>query len=62
MSGVSETAELAEQARVRAGLLLVPGEHFAMPGYLRIGFGYHADKLEQALAKLEAFLPASAHA
>ncbi len=47
------TAALAEAARTRKNLLIVPGEQFAMPGYLRIGFGGHAGKLQQALARLD---------
>jgi aspartate/methionine/tyrosine aminotransferase len=62
ISGGGSTRELAELARQRAGILLVPGEHFAMPGYIRVGFGYGEEKLQQALAKLNAFLPAAARA
>jgi aspartate/methionine/tyrosine aminotransferase len=37
---------------VRAGqsVLLVPGEHFGMPGYLRFGFGNESAELREALA------------
>jgi hypothetical protein len=38
---------------VRKNLLVVPGEQFAMPGYLRIGFGGQAGKLQHALARLD---------
>jgi hypothetical protein len=62
VAGVRSTRELAELARQRASLLLVPGEHFAMPGYIRVGFGYSAEELQQALTKLSAFLPAVARA
>ncbi|MFX1368725.1 MAG: aminotransferase class I/II-fold pyridoxal phosphate-dependent enzyme [Promethearchaeota archaeon] len=34
-------------------LLLVPGEHFGMPEYLRIGFGYSADKLREGLRRFD---------
>jgi aspartate/methionine/tyrosine aminotransferase len=51
--GTGTTAELAEAARTRKNLLIVPGEQLGMPGYLRIGFGGHADKLHQALARLD---------
>ena len=51
--GKETTQELAESARVRKNLLIVPGEQFAMPGYLRIGFGGHADKLQKSLARLD---------
>jgi hypothetical protein len=52
-AGRGTTQELAEAARTRKNLLIVPGEQFAMPGYLRIGFGGHADKLQPALARLD---------
>jgi aspartate/methionine/tyrosine aminotransferase len=51
--GKGTTAELAEVARVRKNLLIVPGEQLGMPGYLRIGFGGHAEKLRQGLARLD---------
>jgi aspartate/methionine/tyrosine aminotransferase len=51
------TAELAQAARTRENLLIVPGEHFAMPGYLRIGFGGDAESLRRALARLDRVLP-----
>ncbi len=54
--GKGTTAELAEAARTRKNLLIVPGEQLGMPGYLRIGFGGHADKLQQALARLDELL------
>jgi aspartate/methionine/tyrosine aminotransferase len=54
--GKGTTGALAEAARSRKNLLIVPGEQFAMPGYLRIGFGGHADKLQQALARLDELL------
>ena len=52
----ANTGELAEAARARKNLLIVPGEQFAMPGYLRIGFGGNADKLKQALGRLDELL------
>jgi hypothetical protein len=37
-------------------LLVVPGDHFGMDGYLRIGFGPPVGELEEALGRLaEAF-------
>jgi hypothetical protein len=44
-----ESSQLAEAARARKSVLLVPGSQFEMENYLRIGFGYDADKLERAL-------------
>jgi hypothetical protein len=54
--GKGTTAELAEAARSRKNLLIVPGEQLGMPGYLRIGFGGHAEKLRQALVRLDELL------
>jgi aspartate/methionine/tyrosine aminotransferase len=34
-------------------VLLVPGEHFGMPEYLRFGFGYSAEKLRDGLGRLD---------
>jgi aspartate/methionine/tyrosine aminotransferase len=34
-------------------VLLVPGEHFGMPGHLRFGYGTELGQLEQALAESE---------
>lgn len=42
---------LVERVRAGQSVLLVPGEHFGMPGYLRFGFG---NELTELLAALEA--------
>ena len=56
LRGISTTAELAEVLRQRKGVLLVPGEQFGLAGYLRIGFGYAAGPLQQALARVDELL------
>ena len=33
-------------------MLIVPGDHFGMDGYLRIGFGDEAGYLREGLARL----------
>ena len=43
--------ELAERLRVEEGVLLVPGEQFGRPGYLRFGFGIERPELETALER-----------
>jgi len=48
--------ELVERVRAAQNVLLVPGEHFGMPGYLRFGFGNEAAELGHALAAAEAGL------
>lgn len=47
---------LAERLRVERSLLIVPGAHFDMPGYLRVGFGNERDELAEALVELDAGL------
>lgn len=51
-AGRRPTAELAELLREQRGVLLVPGEHFGMESYLRIGFGGDAAKLRLALDRV----------
>lgn len=41
---------LVERVRAEQSVLLVPGEHFGMPGYLRFGFGNELPELRAALA------------
>ena len=38
--------------RVNQDVLLVPGEHFGVPGYIRFGYGNHRQELESALAQV----------
>jgi aspartate/methionine/tyrosine aminotransferase len=42
--------ELVERMRARRDVLMVPGDHFGMPGHLRLGFGAEQPYLEAALA------------
>ena len=50
------SSELAERLRVEESLLLVPGDHFGMDGWVRVGFGEDTDVLEKGLERLDAFL------
>ncbi|MGH9781967.1 MAG: aminotransferase class I/II-fold pyridoxal phosphate-dependent enzyme, partial [Candidatus Acidiferrales bacterium] len=50
------SAAVAEELRARKGVLLVPGEQFAMPGYLRIGFGENTEKLQKALRRFDEWI------
>ena len=54
------TAEFCEELRERKGVLLVPGEQFALPGYVRVGYGYEGEKLRAALNRVDALLTHSA--
>jgi aspartate/methionine/tyrosine aminotransferase len=47
------TAQFAEEMRVRKSVLLVPGEQLGMPSYLRIGFGGDAAHLRRAFARID---------
>jgi aspartate/methionine/tyrosine aminotransferase len=49
-------AQVAEELRAKKGVLLVPGEQFAMPGYLRIGFGEGREKICKALGRFDEWI------
>jgi aspartate/methionine/tyrosine aminotransferase len=55
------SAEVAAGLRARKSVLVVPGEQFAMPGYLRIGFGGDAVQLRQALGRIDEWIRDFAH-
>lgn len=48
----SNSTELAEQLRRDESVLIVPGDHFGMDGYLRLGFGLPEAELGSALVHL----------
>ena len=50
------STELVTRLREEKSVLVVPGDHFGMDGYLRIGFGDEADHLKQGLARLHQLL------
>ena len=43
------STEFAEKLRLEKDVLVVPGDHFGMDHYLRIGFGNPPDELIEAL-------------
>jgi aspartate/methionine/tyrosine aminotransferase len=50
------STDFAEKLRVEKSVLVVPGDHFGMDHYLRIGFGNPEEELREALALVrEAF-------
>jgi aspartate/methionine/tyrosine aminotransferase len=50
------STEFAEKLRVEKDVLVVPGDHFGMDEYLRLGFGNPADELLDGLGRIrEAF-------
>jgi len=46
------STDFAEKLRTEMELLVVPGDHFGMDGYLRLGFGPPAEELSEALERL----------
>ena len=52
------SSKLAERLRVEKDLLLVPGDHFGMDGWLRVGYGEDTDLLERGLARIHELLDA----
>jgi aspartate/methionine/tyrosine aminotransferase len=48
---VNSTA-LADDLRTNGGVLVVPGDHFGLDGYLRIGYGSHPEFLRSALQRI----------
>jgi aspartate/methionine/tyrosine aminotransferase len=48
-SGTPNGYEVVEELRARHSVLLVPGEHFGVPGYLRFGYGGEPRALADAL-------------
>ncbi|HEX6322739.1 MAG TPA: aminotransferase class I/II-fold pyridoxal phosphate-dependent enzyme [Vicinamibacterales bacterium] len=47
---------LAERLRDEESVLIVPGAHFGMEGYVRIGFGNDRPTLEDGLARISRFI------
>jgi aspartate/methionine/tyrosine aminotransferase len=50
------STELVTRIRKEKSVLVVPGDHFGMDGYLRIGFGEEAGYLREALDRVHACL------
>jgi aspartate/methionine/tyrosine aminotransferase len=45
--------KVVEKLQAEHRVLLVPGEHFGMPGYLRFGYGNELGHFQEALAETE---------
>jgi aspartate/methionine/tyrosine aminotransferase len=50
------STELAERLRAERSVLVVPGDHFGMDRYLRIGFGNPAAELDHGLDRIASLL------
>jgi aspartate/methionine/tyrosine aminotransferase len=48
------SSEFAEKLRVERSVLVVPGDHFGMDHYLRLGFGNPEDELLEGLGRVRA--------
>jgi aspartate/methionine/tyrosine aminotransferase len=55
------STEFAQTLRTEMDLLVVPGDHFGMDHYLRLGFGPPATELEEALERLTTAFDAVEH-
>ena len=53
--GINST-ELVTRLRIEKSVLIVPGDHFHMDGYLRIGFGSETAYLRDGLDRLHELL------
>jgi aspartate/methionine/tyrosine aminotransferase len=47
---------LVDRLRTEQSVLVVPGDHFGMDGYLRVGFGSHPELLTGALDRIAALM------
>lgn len=50
------SSDLAQRLKDECSVLIVPGDHFNMDGYMRIGFGPPRPELLEALARIETVL------
>jgi len=51
--GAIPAPEVVEKLRAQHSVLLCPGDHFGMPGFLRFGYGGELQHLQEALAETE---------
>ena len=53
---------LVVRLRDEHSVLIVPGDHFGMDGYLRVGFGNEPEDLRAGLARIDGLLDTLGHA
>jgi len=51
------SSAFAERLRAEQSVLVVPGDQFAMDGYVRFGIGLHDQPHQQALARIDRLVP-----
>ena len=54
-NGVADTTALAKQLLERQHVVVVPGDAFGTPGYIRISYATSIDRIEEGLRRLEKF-------
>jgi aspartate aminotransferase len=59
---VADTTALAKQLLERQHLVVVPGDAFGTPGYLRISYATSIDRIEEGLRRLEKYFAMAASA
>ena len=50
------STELVEKLRIEKSVLVVPGDHFGMDSFLRIGYGPPPDYLREGLTRVDVLL------
>ncbi len=50
------SSQLAQRLKDEQSVLIVPGDHFQMDGYMRLGYGLPKSELEEALDRIETVL------
>jgi aspartate aminotransferase len=61
-NGIADSTALAKQLLERQHLVVVPGDAFGTPGYLRISYATSIDRIEEGLRRLEKFFAMAASA
>lgn len=56
--GVEDTRALSQWLSAKQGVVVVPGECFGAPGYLRVGYGLPPERLSEGLGRLASGLAA----
>ncbi len=54
-NGITNTTELAKALLEKQHLVVVPGDAFGTPGYLRLSYATSIDRIEEGLRRLEKF-------
>jgi len=60
-NGANDTVTLARQLLEREHLVVVPGDAFGAPGFLRFSYATSLERIEEGLRRLDRFLAAAEH-